>query len=418
MYKTNTINLILLGKNVVASLKTNRTEYPSIFHVQCEILIRNDGRVKRCSSCSHHRKSLMAMATRKQKDDDKTNPSSHTAYVTLRTPEKISRLHRLQQERKSALMCINRLKQKIADIIDRDGITVDNELHEDLKVITAEHTKEIEASNPHDGFKRLFWEQQQKAASFKNSKSMRWHPLFIKWCIYLRHLSGSAYDMLRKSNCVKLPSQKTLRDYTYYTSTNIGFSDAVDEQLLRMADMSKEMNKYVGLVFDEVHIRADLVFDKHEGSLLGFVNLGEVNNHLMRFEGEVVGEEEELKQLANSMVVFMVRALFYDFNFPYVQFACNTLSGDILMEPLWETVFRLERMGLAVLTLTCDGASSNRRLWKLHSSDKCNELEHKVPNVFAPGRFLYFFCDPPHLLKTTRNSWYNKHRHLWVRIAT
>ena len=148
MYKTNTINLILLGKNVVASLKTNRTEYPSIFHVQCEILIRNDGRVKRCSSCSHHRKSLMAMATRKQKDDDKTNPSSHTAYVTLRTPEKISRLHRLQQERKSALMCINRLKQKIADIIDRDGITVDNELHEDLKVITAEHTKEIEASNP------------------------------------------------------------------------------------------------------------------------------------------------------------------------------------------------------------------------------------------------------------------------------
>ena len=69
------------------------------------------------------------------------------------------------------------------------------------------------------------------------------------------------------------------------------------------------------------------------------------------------------------------------------------LSGDILMEPLWEAVFRLERMGLAVLILTCDGASSNRRLWKLHSSDTCNELEHKVPNVFAPGHFLYFFCD-------------------------
>ena len=82
----------------------------------------------------------------------------------------------------------------------------------------------------------------------------------------------------------------------------------------------------MGLVFDEVHIRADLVFDKHEGSLLGFVNLGEVNNHLMRFQGEVVGEEEELKQLAKSMVVFMVQALFYDFNFPYVQFACNTVE--------------------------------------------------------------------------------------------
>ena len=357
------------------------------------------------------------MVTRIQKDDDKTNPSSHTAYITLHTPEKIKRLHRLQQERKNALLCINRLKQKIAAIVDRDGITVDEELHEDLKAITAEHTKEIEASNPQDSFKRLFWEQQQRASSFKNSKSMRWHPLFIKWCIYLCHLSGSAYEMLQKSGCVKLPSQKTLRDYTYYTSTNIGFSDAVDEQLLRMADMSKEMNKYIGIVLDEVHIRADLVYDKHVGSLLGFVNLGEVNNHLMRFEGEVVGEEEELQQLANSMVVFMVRALFYNFNFPYVQFASNTLSGDVLMEPLWEAVFRLERMGLAVLTLTCDGASSNRRLWKLHSSDTSDELLHKVPNVFAPGRSLYFFCDPPHLLKTTRNSWYNYHRSLWVRVA-
>ena len=74
---------------------------------------------------------------------------------------------------------------------------------------------------------------------------------------------------------------------------------------LRIADISKEINKYVGLVFDEVHIRADLVFDKHEGSLVDFVNLGEVNNHLMKFEGEVL-EEGERKQPANCMVVLMV----------------------------------------------------------------------------------------------------------------
>ena len=77
----------------------------------------------------------------------------------------------------------------------------------------------------------------------------------------------------------------------------------------------------MGLVSDEVHIRTDLVYDKH----VGFVNLGEVNNHLMRFEGDVVGEEEELQQLANSMVVFMVWALFYNINFPYVQFATLVL---------------------------------------------------------------------------------------------
>ena len=42
---------------------------------------------------------------------------------------------------------------------------------------------------------------------------------------------------------------------------------------------------------------------------------------------------------------------------------------NLLMDPVWKAIFRLERMGLHVLALTCDGASTNRRLWKLHSND-------------------------------------------------
>lgn len=143
---------------------------------------------------------------------------------------------------------------------------------------------------------------------------------------------------------------------------------------------------------------------------MGFVNLGKINNHLLQFES-VLSCDKQPHQLASSIVVLMVRGLFYKFNFPYAQFACDTLSGNLLMDPIWGAIFRLERMGFCVLSLTCDGASTNRRLWKLHSND---DLVYKVPNIYAPERPLYFFCDPPHLLKTTRNSWYNKHRHLWV----
>ena len=42
--------------------------------------------------------------------------------------------------------------------------------------------------------------------------------------------------------------------------------------------------KNVGILMDEVHIRDDLVYDKHEGNLVGFVNVGDINNHLLRFE--------------------------------------------------------------------------------------------------------------------------------------
>ena len=57
---------------------------------------------------------------------------------------------------------------------------------------------------------------------------MKWHPLMIKWCIYLRYKSSGAYEMLRESGCIKLPSQRTLRDYTHVFKSVSGFSVDVD----------------------------------------------------------------------------------------------------------------------------------------------------------------------------------------------
>ena len=65
--------------------------------------------------------------------------------------------------------------------------------------------------------------------------------------------------------------------------------------------------------------------------------------------------------------------------FPYVQWSCSNLTGDLLVEPVREAVSRLERMGFQVMALTCDGASTNRRFWQLHSEK--NEAVYKVPNV-------------------------------------
>lgn len=66
-----------------------------------------------------------------------------------------------------------------------------------------------------------------------------------------------------------------------------------------------------------------------------------------------------------------------------------------------------------MLGATFDGASVNRRLVKLHNLTR-KAFVHKVPNVHAPDkRDLFFFSDPPHLIKTTRNCWSSKCRTLW-----
>ena len=391
----------------MATVDSTRAGFPSIYHVNCEVLISRGS--KRCSYCKNHRKSLCAMACRDLKDE-RTDPSSHTNYGYLTSAEKNERMSRLHQENRKLNAKVTQLQEKLSAITERDGITLSDELHNDMKKMASACTKQVYSSYPEGSFQRLFWDQQVKASEYSNPKSMKWHPLFVKWCLYLRHLSGKSYELLRKSGCVKLPSQSTLRDYTHHIPAIVGFSSKVDEHLLDVAFLSNSLNKYVFLVMDEMHIKHDLVYDKHNGSLIGFVDLGNTNNQLIEFEKALSADKTE-RTLASTMLVFMVRGLLCKFNYPYVQFASNDICGNQMFDPMWEAVARLEKLGFCVLGLTCDGASPNRRLWKLHSSS--NELVYKVPNVFAnDGRDFYFISDPPHLLKTIRNSFCN--RPLWV----
>lgn len=139
-------------------------------------------------------------------------------------------------------------------------------------------------------------------------------------------------------------------------------------------------------------MKEELVYDKHEGLLIGFVNLGKVNNDLLELEA-ALSQENSKRPLASTMLVLMVRGLFQKLNYPYAQFACANLSGEQLFDPVWQAVSRLERIGFSVLALTSDGASPNRRFSKLHGKD--SEMTYKVRNPYANDRYLYFISDPP-----------------------
>ena len=118
------------------------------------------------------------------------------------------------------------------------------------------------------------------------------------------------------------------------------------------------------------------------------------------------------------MLVIMVQGLCSNFRFPYVQFPCVEVSGDQLFDPFWESVMRLEVAGFKVMGLVCDGLSANRRLFHLHQS-VTDDFVYKVQNPYSnDGRQIYFFSDPPHLLKTTRNAWSSDKRNLWVSAYT
>ena len=60
----------------------------------------------------------------------------------------------------------------------------------------------------------------------------------------------------------------------------VGFKSDVNEQFIKEANMQEEKDHYIALVFDEMKIREDLVFNKHTSGLVGFIDLGHVNEVL------------------------------------------------------------------------------------------------------------------------------------------
>ena len=66
-----------------------------------------------------------------------------------------------------------------------------------------------------------------------------------------------------------------------------------------------------------------------------------------------------MKELASAMLVLMVRGLFTSFTFPYATFATSTLTGYHLVPFFYEALFRLERCGFKVTSVTMDGNSVN-----------------------------------------------------------
>ena len=176
-------------------------------------------------------------------------------------------MRRLHTQVKVSQQRVRRLTTKLAERTELNGVIVDPDMQSDLSTITKEVTTSVMMKHPPESFERIFWEQQIKASNLKNPRSMKWHPLMIRWCIYLRHLSGRAYESLRDSNVIKLPSQRTLRDYTFYTTAKPGFSASVDQQLLDCAQVEScpRRDLYVILMMDEMHIRDEIVYDKYSG---------------------------------------------------------------------------------------------------------------------------------------------------------
>ena len=251
-----------------------------------------------------------------------------------------------------------------------------------------------------------FGRSSLKAAKVSEPHQVRWHPVIIKWCLNLKLMSSSSYHALRTSGFINLPSERSLRDYTHYFTNKPGFQDEVNQQLI---DKVSKLNlpasrKYIALLVDEMKVREGLVYNKNGGEIIGFVNLGDINQQLMELEKE---DQEERPPVAKQILALMVRGILFKLEFPYAHFCSCGVTGEELFPIVWEAIRRLEASEIKVLCVTADGASPNRKFFHMQYSKKnSSTFCHKARNPYSiDQRWAYFIADPPHLIKTVRNCW-------------
>ena len=382
---------------------------------------------RRCSECVKYRNVLRKINSRWEKSNNDLEhnaslSSSHANDRYLRSPQKKLKMSAIRKELSSARRLVRALQRQI----ERDGISVEPLVQDDLAQIAMSAENAVQKECPDGSLKKLFWNQQVEALR-KNPKQMRWHPAFIRWCLYIRLKSSGAYTALRDSGVLRLPSERTLFDYTHWTRAAAGFHETLDVQLIAEANVRAEKDKYVVVAFDEMKIKENLVFDKHGLNLVGFTNLGEFENGIQRLEerckaeGATERSREPAGKITTHMLAFMVRGLFSTLEFPYAHFATTGATAVQLYPIVWDVVKHLERCGLRVMALVCDGAATNRKFFGLHSS--AGDEICKTRNPYSEqDRDIYFMFDVPHLLKTARNCWSNSFAHrfsrkLWVSVS-
>ena len=135
--------------------------------------------------------------------------------------------------------------------------------------------------------------------------------MIIRYCLSLAAKSPSCYEELRNSGI--------LRDYRNFIRPKRGFHESVLQELTAMTDTYFDVQKYIVLLFDEMMIMSNLVFDKVTGELIGYVDLGDpVINFATLDKADAV---------ATHALVFLVRGVCTDLKFSLAYFATNGITA-------------------------------------------------------------------------------------------
>ena len=308
---------------------TGQDHTRTVRRVECDLLFDPSSDRLRCQACQSLRSTLRSAVHRDLKRDCTSVADSHTNYIHLTPSEQSERMKNLHQSLRSVKRQVKRLDSKVSSLIEKEAILLQPVDATDIEQVVEEVDPLVADKFPENSPQRIFWDQQRMSNQLKDKRQMRWHPLIIRFALNLKYMSSSAYRAVRQGGLISLPSERTLADYTHWISPQSGLQiEYVEKFHSLLTEVLPSHQHQCALSMDEMKVKSGLIFNKHSGNLVGFVDLGSVNSDI---EKALSSSENECSSqtLASHAFVLMARAIFKPSLFvPVAHFFSSNLRGN------------------------------------------------------------------------------------------
>lgn len=281
--------------------------------------------------------------------------------------------------------------------LEKCGVTLDPELSDDFMAVLTK--------SPLTPVQRQMLDKQVELANTKKTFGMRWHPILLRFALFFRSTSSEKF---RTTGMITLPGGRNLFNFSQVLFRISEFQKAnVSELFNKVSTPTSDLPKtYHILILDEIEVCRNLVFQKSNGELIGYVKLSDIKTEMDQLEALIsVGRATTYNPKSYTMLVYMVKGMSNGMRELVGLLDSSFVSPETVYEKTWDIIGSLEDNGVKVLGVVSNGSSLTRCFFALHTPAMRTESGQIfcTVNTKAHGRLLYYFIDASFLLKEFRN---------------
>jgi len=224
----------------------------------------------------------------------------------------------------------------------------------------------------------------QSKLTLHHSKGRRYSYETKQFALMIHFLGPKVYRFLQKS--MNLPSPRTLQRTTENWEINPGLNEFLFKVLAIKVKTMEPRSKQCVLCVDEMSVKSSLYYDIKKDEIIGFHNTNSFKS----------------SELAKSVMVIMIHGLNDSWKQPIGYFfVATSCSGADLLGIIFSCIHKLYSLSLDVRVMISDLGSNFKNFVDTR------HITPETPYFNVSGKEIVFMFDPPHLLKATRNNFFN-----------